>query len=98
LDRFRYFSSKQFEPSAGYHSIEEELETLNTTLQSFSDDARVTLNYVRLPCFVADPNHKETKQLKKNYARLRRAITQRYSRRNALEITLEQLCLEAEKI
>ena len=84
-------------PSLGYHSVEEELEALNAALQSFCGEGRITLNYARLPGFAADLNHDETRQLKKNYAQQRKLITRRYSRRNALEITLEQLRSEKGK-
>lgn len=84
------------EPSPGYHAINEELVALNATLQSFSNEGRVTLNYMRLPGFTADPNHSETKQLKKKYSKQRKMISHLYSRRNALKITLDRLFAETE--
>lgn len=81
-------------PSFGYHSIDEELRALNNSLQFFSKDGRFSLNYMRLPSFVADSEKEETIQLKKKYIDQRKRITKQYAKGKILEITLEKLCAE----
>jgi hypothetical protein len=93
--RNRECKRKRTEPSPGYSTVEEELEILNTSLQSFSNEERVSLRLMRLPGFVADPKSEETNQLKKKYTQQRRRITQRFARGKILEITLKQLCSES---
>ncbi len=78
-------------PSQGYDSIEEELCALRTTLQPFDKQGRTSLNLMRLPSFVADPNHPETAQLKKKYAEQRKQITRYFSQGQVLDVTFKQL-------
>jgi hypothetical protein len=82
--------------SQGYSSVDEELKHLNASLQSFSNEGRFSLNYIRLPSFVADPNTEETVQLKKKYSRQRKWITHHLSQGNLLEILFEQLLTQQE--
>ncbi len=83
---------KRTTPSHGYQSIEEELAALNKSLQSFSKEGRITLNYMRLPGFAADPGQEETIRLRKKYIKLRRLITERFVQENVLETIAEKLC------
>jgi hypothetical protein len=89
--RTRNLKKKNTKPSPGYCSTDEECAALNARLQAFSTEKRKSLNYMRLPGFVADPNHPETIQLKKKYIEQRKQITQRFSRRSVLEVVFEQL-------
>ena len=78
-------------PSEGYQSVEEELNHLNETLDSFSKEGKISLHYMRLPSFAADAKHLETIQLRQKYSNQRKQITQRYIHGDVLEITLEKL-------
>ncbi len=83
---------KRIKPSQGYKCIEEELDALNACLKSFSSEGRISLNYMRLPGFAADPELVETKRLRKKYIDQRRRITQRFIQNDVLETIMEQLC------
>lgn len=80
-------------PSLGYSTIEEELETLNANLGSFSDEGRYCIRFMRLPGFVADTKSLETIKLKKKYREQRRKIAEKYAQDDTLKIVLKQLCL-----
>ncbi len=83
------------QPSQQFDSIDAELNFLDASLKSFSNEGKVSLHFMRLPGFVANPQHEETVQLRQKYTQQRKYITQRYIRRNVLEITLEQLMAES---
>jgi hypothetical protein len=85
---------KQFrtQPSLGFDSIEQELSTLHSQLQSFDGEGRYSLCFMRLPGFVAERHHRETKQLMRKYRQQRKYITKLFAQGNVLEITLKQLC------
>jgi hypothetical protein len=83
---------KRTTPSHGYCSVEEELEVLNKSLQSFSKEGRITLNYMRLPGFAADPEQEETIRLRKKYIKMRRQITEQFVQENVLQTIAEKLC------
>ncbi len=83
---------RRTDPSPGYNSTVEELKAIHSRLKSFSNEGRITLNYMRLPSFAAEPGHPETIQLKKKYTDQRKRITKHFYRKNVLELTFEQLC------
>lgn len=85
-------SKNRTKPSSGYLSVAEEQKALSDRLRPFSNEGRITLNYMRLPAFVADGNHQESIKLKKKYTEQRKNITQRYSHKNVLKVTFERLC------
>ena len=70
-----------------------EIDDLNQRLQGFDDRGILDFNplLLSLPCFAADPDSEETKQLKINYERQYREIIRRYRKGDFLQITLEQM-------
>jgi len=70
-----------------------EINDVNDKLQRFDDRSILDFNplLLKLPSFCADPQAKETAQLKINYQRQYRKIIQRYRNRDFLEVTLEQM-------
>lgn len=85
---------RRTQPSQSFDSIDEELNFLNASLKSFSNEGKVSLYFMHLPGFVACHQHEETVQLKQKYIQQRKYITQHYARRKVLETTLEQLMTE----
>lgn len=63
---------------------------IKSTLQSFANQS-LSCVLVRFPCFVADPDHWETKALRNNYREQRKKATQHYDHGNFLELTLKKL-------
>jgi len=85
-------SSTQLQPSMGFVSIEEELKTINDTLQLFANKQSSPLIFLRLPTFMADAEASETKKLKKKYIRQRKRIADIYNgNSNFLTTIIENL-------
>ena len=87
-------TKRRTKPSPGYASVEEEFEAIQSSVQSFDKEEKPSIHYMRLPYFMAVPDHQETIQLSRKYSEQRKRITQRYAKGDVLEITFQQLCLD----
>jgi len=92
--RHQIENQTSMKPSNGFISLEQEHIYINTKLQSFNEFESDDCNQfnLKLPCFIADLEHPETKKLKIAYKKQYKEIIKKYKGNDFLETTLRQFC------
>ncbi len=82
-------NGKAIAPSPIYSSLEEELNAIDDLLMGFTHEYFIDL--ISLPMFMCDPNHIETRMLKKKYQQVQEHLRAVYNSPDFFDLVLRQL-------